>query len=414
MLDHGGCSPLQLMLRLAQANGKSVKKVSLPILTYGAYRSFEALLRWQFRKIYRWVIDGSLMQQHYYSVLADLIMASAPDNPQLRRNIYELARGKLRRRLAWETEAFGQTNRTQQLLALEAAIEQIEADFARNIPPRKSSGANIDTSVADAAVEIIPPARHLPPQSEHQHVFTPERAARPASSKIVSAFLLVGAAILGAATYVAVEHGLPEDPKVQSDLNIPRKSTSIHSPDIPIPVAYGVYAISDGQMTELEPLPVRVSDRGATISATISTASTTRLPNGRTRFIIFKRDLVNNVPEKIVVRVVAQIMRASSFSRKEETTIGNVGDSWVIRSTSYEMKVAPVDGNPAMIIVRPTGNDFSFPAGRYALVLNTVAYDFSVDGPITDSAQCVERTEQCFDKLSETSCVLRRRQNCLR
>ena len=46
-----------------------------------------------------------------------------------------------------------------------------------------------------------------------------------------------------------------------------------------------------------------------------------------------------------------------------------------------------------MILIRPADADFSFPAGRYALVLKAAAYDFSVDGPITDLAQCVERTD---------------------
>ena len=79
--------------------------------------------------------------------------------------------------------------------------------------------------------------------------------------------------------------------------------------------------------------------------------------------------------------------------RKDETT-DNVGDTWAIRGVSYELKVAPVDGNPAMIVIRPADAGFSFPAGRYALVLKGAAYDFTVDGPITDLAQCVEYTEE--------------------
>ena len=51
------------------------------------------------------------MQQDYYSVLASVIMASARDNAQLRRMIYELARSKLRQQLAWETEELGHSER---------------------------------------------------------------------------------------------------------------------------------------------------------------------------------------------------------------------------------------------------------------------------------------------------------------
>ena len=33
------------------------------------------------------------------------------------------------------------------------------------------------------------------------------------------------------------------------------------------------------------------------------------------------------------------------------------------------------------------------PAGRYALVIKGQAYDFTVAGPITDAAQCLERVD---------------------
>lgn len=35
----------------------------------------------------------------------------------------------------------------------------------------------------------------------------------------------------------------------------------------------------------------------------------------------------------------------------------------------------------------------AFPAGRYSLVLKGQAFDFTVSGPITDPAHCLERTE---------------------
>ena len=57
------------------------------------------------------------------------------------------------------------------------------------------------------------------------------------------------------------------------------------------------------------------------------------------------------------------------------------------------MKVAPVADNPEMILIRPEHPEFVFPAGRYALVLKGVAYDFTLDGPMVDSAHCLERTE---------------------
>ena len=53
-----------------------------------------------------------------------------------------------------------------------------------------------------------------------------------------------------------------------------------------------------------------------------------------------------------------------------------------MRSTSYELRVAPVIEQPEMVLFRPENPDFAFPAGRYALVLKGQAFDFTVSGPI--------------------------------
>ncbi len=341
------------------------------------------------------------MQQDYYSVLANVIMASARDNARLRRVIYELARTKLRQHLDRETKELGHTEGAQQLLALENAIEQIEADLASNNLRQTYSVVN---PVTHSLIEIIPPARHLPPSSEPPYEFTAEHMARPASS-VSRWVLLVGAVILVAATYIAIERGLHEAHQSQSEVlpNTRRNSISSPPPDIPTPSTYGVYALTNGQLTELEPLPIKVPDQRVAISGTISTPSTAKLSNGRARFIVFRRDLAKNAPEKVVVRVVARVMRASASNHNEEATTSSVGHSWAVRGVSYNMKVAPVRGNPTMILISPADVDFLFPAGRYALVLKAVAYDFSVDGPITDLAQCIERTDE-LDAPTYTQC----------
>lgn len=336
------------------------------------------------------------MQQDYYSVLASVIMASAQDNAQLRRTIYELARSKLRQELNWNAEELSHTERAEQLLALETAIEKIEADIAKNSPSLTYSAADGLAAVTPSPVEIIPPVRHLPLSSEPRYEFKAENSAPPRLSVVItrSALPLMAVAMLGIAAYVAVEHAVREEPRSKVEVHEKSHLPNLPIPNIPMPSAYGVYALTNGKLTELEPLSVRIPDRGVAISSTLSTASTTKLASGRIQFVAFRRDLVNKAPEKVMVRVVAQVRPAPTSSRPDAATMGNVGDLWTIRNISYEMKVAPVDGNSAMIVIRPADADFSFPAGRYALVLKGSAYDFSVDGPITDLTQCVEHTEQ--------------------
>jgi hypothetical protein len=168
---------------------------------------------------------------------------------------------------------------------------------------------------------------------------------------------------------------------------------TLQKANMPVPSSYGVYAFSHGQLTDLQTLPIRVPDERVGISALFSNPSETTLPDGRLQFIAFRRDLTNNAPDRVMVRVVARVMRALTFDAKGHAKITNVEASWGVRSNHYQMQVAPVNDNPEMIIIRPMNPNFVFPAGRYALVLEGSAYDFTVAGRIVDAAQCLERTD---------------------
>jgi hypothetical protein len=328
------------------------------------------------------------MQENYYSALVSVVMGSARGNPQLRAMIYELARRKLRERLQRQAKAVRHYEKARQLLALENAIEQIEADLAEGAPSDAYSRVDTFAPAGYPLVEILPPARDQTRLSEARSQLTSPRIVRPSPSLVPPVLTLLTAAMLGAAAYIGIQHGLlwSVQSRGEGDQNVADYTiSSSNRPVVPIPTTFGVYALTKGQLTELQPLPIRIPVPGVVISGRISLSSTTKLPAGRTQFVVFRRELVRNLPEKIEVRVIAQVM---SVKRGSVTTIGE--PTWAVRGISYEMKVAPIHGNPAMILIHPADPNFSFPAGRYALALNTMGYDFSVDGPITDSAQCVE------------------------
>jgi hypothetical protein len=160
---------------------------------------------------------------------------------------------------------------------------------------------------------------------------------------------------------------------------------------IPLPTSYGVFAIDHGKLTNLQTLPIKVPDPRVGVSAIISAPSANTFDTGRLAFIIFRRDLIASAPAGATVRVIARVRQALvSDARGNEKSVAIEG-SWAIRSNAYEMTVAPVKDNPAMIVIRPETSNFSFPPGRYALVLKNVGYDFAVAGPITDLVQCLER-----------------------
>jgi hypothetical protein len=117
------------------------------------------------------------------------------------------------------------------------------------------------------------------------------------------------------------------------------------------------------------------------------------LPDGKARFIVFRRDLVGNAPDRVEIRVVARVARAISFDAKGRPNIASISDSWNIRNVSHEFRVRPVAGNPEMLLIQSDKPDFVLPAGRYVLVLKDQGYDFTVAGKVAEPAQCLERTD---------------------
>jgi hypothetical protein len=125
------------------------------------------------------------------------------------------------------------------------------------------------------------------------------------------------------------------------------------------------------------------------MSTPVKMASRTMLPDGRAVFIIYRRDAANNAPERVSVRVIAKVLRAMTFNAAQASTT-NVQDTWTIRNISYDFRVAPLGEGSEMLMIKPDNEDFVFPAGRYGLVIKGQAYDFTVAGPITEAAQCLE------------------------
>jgi hypothetical protein len=177
------------------------------------------------------------------------------------------------------------------------------------------------------------------------------------------------------------------------------KADTVAQSALPLPSRYGVYAISKGQLHELEPLRFRPPDPRVRVSAEITKPSTTVLPDGKIAFVVFRQELASGsqqkvavhvgLQHKVTVRVVARVARKVTFEAKKSMSV-DVQNSWRIRSDSYDFSVGPLGNNPEMVAVRPSLADFVLPAGRYALIFGTRAYDFTVEGPVTDRAHCLE------------------------
>ena len=349
-------------------------------------------------------------------VLARVIGSIENDPVQLRNAVYELARIKLQREVWQQHPPMSGRESRRMMLALEAAIDRVETVSSRYNELRAPQ-------LLDRLIES---SGFLPQHSisiEHNPVLTIEQDGRPDPIADLSsathlprnrarnrpwsaiAAVLAGALVAagGLAAYVIHDRqfGLfgsrftsPVEtvaPASQKDDAAPSPTIRSQPAGLPLPVAYGVYAISDGQSNELEPLPIRVPDPRVFMSAVIKRPSRTHLPDGRVVFIVFRRDIAASAPDRVAVRIIAKIARTMTFN--PTATITPVDDEWAIRGTSHGLRVEPVKENPEMLILRPEDPNFVFPPGRYALALKGQAFDFTVAGVITEAANCLERTE---------------------
>jgi hypothetical protein len=385
--------------------------------------------------------QGGPERDHYDSLLR-MVAEVSQDHAQLRTFIYEFARVKLRKELYPQFVDGAWSEIEDRVRGLEAAIDRIEADFAQGAlrlqfaPPLELPNRTEERSIHSPAL----PAPNSHDATAFRDAKTSGRSvldARPygdsslpiasgTNGRVAKAHLgehlrsrfwrniqLILAAAIGIAIYAAsdtesvlnrFQSGSPEvnnEAKQDQEGLVGKTKPELNSAealrqgitDIPIPTEYGAYAVVNGQLTELEQLPIKVPDPRIAISAPISMPSRTHLPVGQFRFVVFHRDLANNAPDRIAVRVVAQVIHELTFGPEGKAKMLDVKQSWVIRNNSYQMRVAPLADNPEMIVVRPDPPDSVLPAGRYALVLKSVGYDFTVDGAATDMAHCLERTD---------------------
>ena len=352
------------------------------------------------------------------------------DPREMREVVYELARIKL---LEQFTHADAREARELQQV-LERAIREVERAFERSEKTLLTKGAAGPVANSPPANVAVPPPIPTPAPLASSAIpvaaETPRRPAAPPGSldqpKRSSAFnslvrltaiLLViagaGTAIvywprlkaqLTARPHVAQPERTPKSPEAQPTA-IPTPSasetaermpesakepTQAAHPSMPLPTTFGVYALSEGQLHELKPVPGKIPDRRVAISAAINTPSATTLTDGDVKFIVFRPD--GGVDASgTEVRVIAKVSRSMGVDATGKAAMVSAGDSWVIRSMSYPYKVGPIDDQSRMLLLQPEQDGFTLAPGRYVVVVKGMGYDFTVAGTITDPNQCVER-----------------------
>jgi hypothetical protein len=356
-------------------------------------------------------------------ILSQMINTVKEDPSQMRLAIYEFARARLKIDMSWADEA----ERTRLSVALERAIDGVEEFSVRQDekerlkPPAPAARIGHRTSLVEPSLTsmvAIQPVNSVPkgilrPKEAYLRpiieLHTRVLAQRPGWFWI--GMLLIGLLVAGSAFY---DNRMPilraaanllspvgwqiAEPAKQPSISVQTQqpqggAASSSSLPFPLPSDYGVYAVSNTALSELQLLPEQVPDKRVAMSTPINRPSRTFLPDGKAKFVVFRRDLAGNAPDRIDVRVVARVMRALTFDAKGNASFTPVSDAWNIRNVSYEFRVRPIAGNPEMLLIQAAKADFALPAGRYVLALKNQGYDFTVSGKVTDPMQCLERTE---------------------
>ena len=376
----------------------------------------------------------------YYSILLEAINGAKQNSAQLRALVYERARFNLKRDVLFGYSSMGLADVVRQINEFELAVARIEASAIEDpLPPIYRDHEELPIAVSDQAttsyrededlpeatqvnanhaVQILPP-KPVPPlytgliplkRAEHsQHASVSEEFVRHVrfANKFIG-IALAGMAITGTAITALLWPSHNPSPKIESTKTLPQTiETAAHqtSPDdnaarptdgssklsFPLPSSFGIYVLSNNQLTELGPLPISIPDSRIALSAEIEKPSTTTISDDRPAFILFRRDLLNNAPQKIILRVVARITRETKIVDGKAGT-NNMEAVWRIRNISRELKISPIPGQREMVMAR-LDDDVPLATGRYALVLNRTGYDFTVVGTTQSPVFCLEKFE---------------------
>jgi hypothetical protein len=372
------------------------------------------------------MVSPHAQEVEFALILSRMINTVKEDPAQLRLSIYEFARARLKLDTSWAEEA----ERERFSAALETAIQGVEQFSARRDdkePPTPTARIALGGSPAEPPATSMVTIHQV--NSAPKTVVVKEVYSRPDAESIAEAqtrvllstlarfaigILLFGTvagltiynqrtSLLGTSARAPSPATLVAMPASRSIADQPQQSpvtgdsrTATVSPGsspFPLPTDYGVYALNNAKLSELYLLAEQVPDKRIALSTPINQPSRTTLPDGKARFVVFRRDLVGSAPDRIEVRVVAQVVRALTFDGKGKASFSPISDAWNIRNLSYEFRVRPISGNPEMLMVQSENPDFVLPAGRYVLALKNQGYDFTVAGNVTDSSQCLERTD---------------------
>lgn len=367
-------------------------------------------------------VPASAKPLDYYSILVEAIRTTKQNSAQLRALVYERARFNLKRDVLFGNPSVDLADVVRRVNQFELAVARIEANATDDQPGSAEDEQGKLLGFVNVkpinAIQVFPPE---PVPRLYAQASPIQRVDNLEQLRLSQAFVqhlrfvnkitgigLFGMAIIGAVIITILWPYQKITPQIEAVNKLPqagetaaRENSSRQAaaalPDggskvsFPVPTSFGIYVLNNDSLTELKALPINIPDPRIALSAEIKTPSTASISDNRPSFIIFRRDLLNNAPQKLILRVIAQVARDTKIVG------GKVGKSdiegvWRVRNISRELKISPIVGQSEMIVAHLDEN-VSLAAGRYALVVNRTGYDFTISGAVQSPAFCLEEFE---------------------
>lgn len=354
--------------------------------------------------------DATSTEVQFALVIARILETVKNDPEYMRQVVYDLARHKLQEQF---THADAADVRRMQA-ALEAAINGVE-EFFRQDPGAPNPTSPQLTKAVVSGEAPIPKSAPLPRTREivlygEGSLRDPRRWITKPRMIVLLAFVVVGLLLherdqlagLITTTGRSIESASQEaGPSAAVAIPVPSAPPTIAPAPVPmaaakptraLPTEYGVYALDDEDrpIVKLQLLPGKSPDIRIAFSPTFKIPDQPALPSGRVKFVVFRREAVNSIPDSAEVRVVAKIAREFSNAAAGKK-LNDDEDAWVIRNFSYAFQVSPVAGSAEMYELRSEDSALDLPPGNYVLVLKAQTYFFRIGGEISDVRQCIER-----------------------
>ncbi|APG10637.1 hypothetical protein BKD09_20115 [Bradyrhizobium japonicum] len=341
-----------------------------------------------------------------FALVISRMLETVKDDADARRQmVYDLARYKLQEQFTYADAR----NIDQMKRALEVAIEEVEKFSRDQAPLERLPSQQLTSSKATetGGLLVSGDATVLRSRIEISRSKLPAISGPllPGIKRTAAILLAVGAVILIVSqrdNIAALRRQISSQaqeiaqvsPKPETTITVAKPEMVTPAPPSPtrvLPTDYGIYAlIDDKSLAELNATGVMAPDMRIAISPEFKKPDRPHLPNGRVKFIVFRRDAANVIPERVEVRVVAKIAREFSTDAAGKN-LGGGEDVGVIRNFAYPFRVSPIPGKPEMYELHTGDSGLELAPGHYVLSLGSQAYYFQVDGEITDPRQCLER-----------------------